>query len=51
MAMINFKEQVETVMGRTLTAPEISKFRELRQMGYANPIDIAREIKKEVWGN
>ena len=46
----NRKEEVEKLFGRAMQAPELECFKELISLGYANPIDIHREINRQIWG-
>ena len=40
MTTINILAEVEALKGSRLTTAELTAFREMREMGYANPYDI-----------
>jgi hypothetical protein len=46
--MIDIKAEVESILGKKLDGKMLAKFRSLRQVGYANPYDIVKQLKESL---
>ena len=44
--MINIRLEVEEIIGRKLEGADLRAFQEMRELGYANPYDIADMLKE-----
>jgi hypothetical protein len=44
--ILNIRLEVEEIIGRKLAGDELRAFQEMREIGYANPYDIADMLKE-----